>query len=131
MKGRQKEIHRFLGVLLAVGLMVPGGCATKNYRAAYADEMISRGERTIKEARAANAEKNAPAALTDAEEKLSLAKAAFAKEDHEDAANLAEEAVVTAEYAQARSTTEESRKTMEEMEKNIEVLKKEVGAKPE
>jgi len=128
MSGREKGIQLYLGVFLASALLLASGCATRNYRAAYSGQMISQGEKAVKEARAGNASQNAQAELTAAEEKLSLAKAAFAKENHDNAADLAEEAVVTAEYAQAKSTTEERKRIVEEMRKNIAVLKQETEA---
>jgi hypothetical protein len=126
MSGRKRRIHCFIGVPLAVGLLLLSGCATRNYRAAYSGQMISQGEKAIDDANASNASQNAPDELTAAEEKLSLAKAAFARDDHDNAAQLAEEAAVAAAYAQAKATTEKNKKIVEEMRKNIEVLKKEI-----
>jgi hypothetical protein len=126
MSKQMKRIQCFIGVPLAVGLLLMSGCATRNYRAAYSGQMISQAEKAIDEADASNASQNAPDELTAAEEKLSLAKTAFARDDHDKAAQLAEEAAAAAEYAQAKATTEKSKNTVEEMRKNIEVLKKEI-----
>jgi len=126
MNGGMKRIQCFVGVSLTVGLMLSVGCATKNYRAAYSGQMISQGEKALAEANASNASQDAPAELAAAEEKLSMAKTAFVREDYDQAVDLAEEAAVAAQYAQAKATTEKSKKTVAEIQKNIEDLKREI-----
>lgn len=121
-----KRIQYFVGVSFAVGLMVLSGCATRNYRASYSGQMISQGEKALVEANASNASQNAPDELAAAEEKLSMARTAFSREDYDQAADLAEEAAVAAKYAQARATTEKNRKTVAEIRKHIEELKREI-----
>lgn len=126
MSGRKRMIQRFTGIPLAVGLLLLVGCAPGNYRADFSGNIISQGEKAINEAKSSNATVNAAAELKVAEEKLSLAKGAFAKEEHDKAARLAEEAVVDAEYAQSKATAVKNVKTVEEMQKNKEVLRQEI-----
>lgn len=126
MDGKRGTIPLSIGVALALGLLFAAGCATRNYRMDFAGVVISQGEKAVDEARASNAALVAQPELKAAEEKLSLAKEAFAKEQHDKAARLAEEAKVAAEYAQTKAVSEKSKRAVEEMQKNIDVMRQEI-----
>jgi len=126
MSGREKRTHCVIGVTLAMVLLLSAGCATMDYRKAYSGQLISQAEKAVDEAIASKASQNAPAELKVAEEKLSRAREAFAKEEHDKASRLAEEAAVDAQYAQTKATTERNKKTVGEMRKNIEVMRQDI-----
>lgn len=126
MSSRKRAIQFFIGIPLALGLLLFVDCAPGNYRADFSSNMISQGEKAINEAKSSNATANASTELKAAEEKLSQAKNAFAKEEHDKAVLLAEEAAVEAEYAQSKATAVKNTKTVEEMQKNKEVLRQEI-----
>lgn len=129
MEGRKRNIKHLIGGALAVGALLSGGCSTTNWPV-QSEQMISRGEKAISEAKAGNALLNARVELKEAEDKLSLAKEEFAKGWHSNAARLAEEASVAAELARAKSTTAKNKRTAEEMQKNIEGLRQEIERQP-
>ena len=115
------------GVVFILGLLLVAGCATKNYRKDNASLMISQGEKAVAEAKAGNASLKAQPELKAAEDKLRLAKEAFAREEHGKAALLADEAKAAAEYAQSKASTEKTKETVAEMQKNIETLRQDIG----
>lgn len=125
MSGREKRTPWVIGGILAV-VLLSVGCATMDYRKAYSGQMILQAEKAINEAKAVSASQDAPAELKGAEEKLSRAKEAFAKEEHDKATLLAEEATVDAQYAQTKATTEKNKRTVGEMQKNIEVMRQDI-----
>lgn len=126
MDGKRGTIPLSIGVALALGLLVAAGCAIRDYRVDFASVMLSQGEKAVDEARAANAALVAQPELQAAEEKLALAKDAFAKEEYDKARRLAEEAKVAAEYAQTKAVSEKNKRSVEEMRKNIDVMRQEI-----
>ncbi len=122
--GRGRRIlHGVIAVLLAGGLVLSAGCATRNYRSDYSRQLLSQGEKAVKEAKTGNASQSAQAELKAAEEKLGQARDAFAKEEYDKAGRLAEEAAVAAEYAQARAEIEKNSRAAEEVRKNLETIR--------
>lgn len=130
MRGRKNPVRRLIAVPLSAGLLLSIGCSTANWPVT-AKQMIFQGEKAVSDAKASNASIHAADELTAAEEKLSLAKKEFAKGWHNDAARLAQEAVVDAEYARAKATTEKDKKTLMEIQKNIDSLRQEIGQQPQ
>ena len=124
MGGKKRRITRLLGVALAAGLLLAGGCGGMS--PIVSKGKISEGEKAVNEAKASNASLNAPVELVAAEGKLSAAKEMYLREEYDAAARLADEASVDAEYARAKATTEKNRKEAEEMRKNIEILRQEI-----
>jgi len=125
--GRRKRIlHGAIAVLSVGGLLLAAGCATRNYRGDYSRQLLSQGEKAVSGAKAGNASQSAQAELKASEEKLALARDAFAKEEYGKAGRLAEEAAVAAEYAQARAETEKNRKAAEEVRKNLEAMRQDI-----
>ncbi len=125
MDGRKRKNQHLIGGVLAVGALLLGGCSPANWPI-ISKQMISQGEKAIKEAKEGNASVGAPDELKAAEEKLSLAKKEFANGWHNSASRLAEEAAVEAEYAQAKARTEKEKRTVKEMQANIETLRQEI-----
>jgi hypothetical protein len=111
-------------VAAVVALSVAGGCSSMN--ANLAGEKVSQGEKAVADAKESNAILNAPDDLAVAQGKLAQAKDAFARQNYEEAARLADQASVDADYARARATTQKNRKTAEDMKKNIETLRQEI-----
>jgi len=126
MVGRNRIIQGVIGVPLAVGLLLSVGCATRNYRSDYSRQLMSQGEKAVNDAKAGNASQNAQAEMKAAEEKLALAREAYAKDEYDKAGRLAEEASVAAEYAQVRAANEKTRRNAEEMRKNLEVMRQDI-----
>ena len=127
MDGKKARNPLLFVVVCILGLLFVVGCATRNYRKDYSSLLISQGERAVAEAKAGNASSKAQPELTAAEEKLRLAKEAFAREEHDKAATLAEEAKAAAEYAQSKASTEKTKEAVAEMQKNIETLRQDIG----
>jgi hypothetical protein len=130
MDGKKVRNPLLFGVACILGLLLVAGCATRNYRKDYSSLMISQGEKAIAEAKASNASSKAQAELTAAEEKLRLAKEAFARDEQDKAAMLAEESKAAAEYAQSKASTEKAKETAAEMQKNIETMRQDIGRQP-
>jgi len=123
-----KKMWNLLSVVAAVVVLsIAGGCSSMN--ANLAGEKVSRGEKAVADAKESNAILNAPDDLAVAQTKLGQANDAFAKQDYEEAARLADQASVDADYARARATTQKNRKTADEMKKNIETLRQEIERK--
>jgi hypothetical protein len=120
-----KKRWTLLSVVVAVVVLsIAGGCSSMT--ANLAGEKVSHGEKAVADAKESNAILNAPDDLAVAQGKLAQAKDAFAKQNYEESARLADQASVDAEYARARATTRKNRKTAEEMKKNIETLRQEI-----
>ena len=83
-----------LMILIAAFALLLGGCASDGTLSA---QKITAAEKALSEAKDGNASMNAPNELDMAEMKMSQAKQAFAKQDHEKAGALAEQASVDAE----------------------------------
>lgn len=120
----KRGIRQLLCIASGIGLVVAGGCSSMN--ANLAGEKIFQGEKAVTDAKGSNALLNAPDDLAIAQEKLARAKAAFEKQNYEEAAGLAEQASVDADYARAEATTRKNVKTADEMKKNIEALRQEI-----
>ena len=127
MDGKKARNPLLFGVVFILGLVLVAGCATRNYRKDYSSLMISQGEKAVSEARAGNASMKAQPELKAAEDKLRLAKEAFARDEHDKAALLADEAKAAAEYAQSKASTEQTKATVAEMQKNIETMRQDIG----
>jgi len=126
MERRHRIVRGVIGIPLAVGLLLLAGCAARNYRSDYSRQLLSQSEKAVNEAKAGNASQIAQAELKEAEEKLSRARTAYAREEYEKAGYLAKEAAVAAEYAKARATTGKTRMNAEEMRKNLEAMRQDI-----
>ena len=104
--------------------LVATGCASGD--AALASAKVSQAERAINEAKQGNAGVTAPLDLKRAEDKLTAARAAASKGEHDDAMRQADQALVDADYARARAATAHAKKLVDEMRQNIQTLRQEV-----
>ena len=110
-------------LLIFVGVLTLGGCASvevseTNY--ASADEALA-------DARAAGAEEYAGAALTEAENKLEMAKNAIDDNDEEAAQRYVAEAKVSAELAQATAQSEKSQLAANQVRESMRALQNEMS----
>ncbi len=122
MKRRNCQVLHLV-ILIAALALLSGGCASDGTLSA---QKIAAAEKAISEAKDGNASLNAPNELEIAEGKMSQAKQAFAKQDHEKAGALAERALVDAEYARTKATAEKNKKAVAEMRKNTDTLRQEI-----
>src|SRR3989304_8328958 len=103
MDGKDRSILPWIGIAMAMGLLLSGGCASTNV--ILSRQKVSQAEKDIHEAKASNASLGAPVELTTAEGKFSLAKEALAKEGDEKAGRLAGEAPVPAGDGRGQATS--------------------------
>jgi len=126
MDGKKRRLRQVFVVVTVIGLLFAVGCASTKTTAQLSGEKIFRADRAYSDAKDGNASLNAKDALAVAEGKLAKAKDAFGKQNFDEAASLAEQAVVDAEYAQAEATTRKSLKIAEEIRKNNDALRQEI-----
>jgi hypothetical protein len=89
-------------------------------------EKIFQADKAFSDAKDGNASKNAPDDLAVAQRKLNAAKEAFAKQNYDEAARLAEQTVVDADYAQARATTRKNMDIAEGIKNETNALRQEI-----
>lgn len=89
-------------------------------------QLADNTERKIEQAKAENAEDNAPAELYEAREFFSQAKEQIEDNNLKTAERLLQKAAVTAEYAIVKSRSVEAKKSAQELEKGIDVLREEL-----
>ncbi|MBP2682728.1 MAG: hypothetical protein H6Q79_767 [Deltaproteobacteria bacterium] len=126
MDGKKRRIRQEFVVASVIGLLFAVGCAAPKTTAQLSGEKIFQADKALLDARDGNASLNAKDALAVAEGKLAKAKDAFGKQNFDEAASLAEQAVVDAEYAQARATTQKSLKIAEEIKRSNDALRQEI-----
>jgi Domain of unknown function (DUF4398) len=111
-----------IGLLFAVGC----GGTSMEITAQTSGEKIFQADKAFSAAKDGNASKNAPDDLAVAQGKLAAAKDAFAKQNYNEAARLAEQAVVDADYALARATTRKNMDIAEGIKKETNALQQEI-----
>lgn len=126
MNVRNRRIQQMFGFMAVLGLLFTAGCASSKTTANLSGEKIFEAEKAVSVARDGNASVNAKEELGVAEEKLAKAKASFSKENYEEAANLAELAIVDAGYAGEKAATQKKLNALEEMKKSNEALRQEI-----
>jgi hypothetical protein len=126
MDGKKRRLRQVFVVVAVIGLLFAVGCASTKTTAQLSGEKIFRADRAYSDAKDGNASLNAKDALAVAEGKLAKAKDAFGRQNFDEAASLAEQAVVDAEYAQAEATTRKTLKIAEEIKKNNDALRQEI-----
>jgi len=125
MKARNRVVCVLAGILLILGITL-AGCGGN---AAVPTEKIANAERAIAGARDSNAIVNAPLDLRLAEDKLSEAKVAVAKEENDRAGRLADQAIIDADVARAKTRTAKAKQIKGEMTESIDALRKEIERK--
>ncbi len=127
MDGKKRRIQQvFVGVTV-IGLLFAAGCgSSRKMTAQTSGEKIFGADKAFSDAKESNASLNAKDALAIAEGKLAKAKDAFANKNYEEAADLADQAVVDAEYAKARATTQKNLEIAEGIKKDTNDLRQEI-----
>lgn len=127
MDGRKMGIRGYFFVAGIVASLCAVGCgAPMKMDAHLSGEKIFQADKAFTDAKEGNASKNAPGELAVAQGKLAAAKEAFAKENYDEAARMAEQTVVDAEYARARATTRKNQEIAEGIRKETNALRQEI-----
>jgi hypothetical protein len=123
------------GVLMQTGVagaalaaVIAAGCASGD--ATLASAKVSQAERAVNEAKQGNAGVTAPVELKTAEDKLTAARAAAAKGEHDEAIRQADQALADADYARARASNAQVKKIADDMRQNIQTLRQELERLP-
>lgn len=127
MRKQDRIVYVLAGFLLILGVAL-AGCGGN---AAVPTEKIANAERAIAGARDSNAIVNAPLDLKLAEDKLSAAKAAIAKEEYESAGRLADQSIIDADVARAKTRAAKAKQINKEMTESIDALRKEIERTPQ
>ena len=117
---------RFRGravAMVAIAVLVIAGCAST---ATVPIERIGQADNAITEARQHGAAVNAPVELKIAEDKVTDARNALMKEDHDRATRLAEQAQTDAAYARVRGESAKAQQIAQDMRVNIQNLRQEL-----
>ena len=131
MDGKKGWIRQLFVVTGVIGLLFAVGCGpSMKMTAQSSGEKIFQADRAFSDAKDGSASKGAPDDLAVAQGKLAAAKDAFAKENYDEAARLAEQTVVDAEYAQARATTRKNLDIAEGIKKETNALRQEIERMP-
>jgi len=127
MDGKNRRIQQVFVVVTVLGLLFAAGCGSSNKMTAQTSgEKIFRAGNAYVQAKDGNASLNAKDDLAVAQGKLMNARDAFTKKNYEEAANLADQAVVDAEYARARATTKKNLDVAEGIKKETNDLRQEI-----
>ena len=122
-KRRSRLVFVVVGV---IGLLFVGCGTSREITAQTSGEKIFQADKAFATAKDGNASRNAPDDLAVAQGKLAAAKNAFAKQNYDEAARLAEQAVVDADYALARATTRKNMDIAEGIKKETNALQQEI-----
>jgi Domain of unknown function (DUF4398) len=112
----------------ALVAVMAAGCASGD--AALASAKVNQAERAVNEAKQSNAGVTAPVELKTAEDKLTAARAAAAKGEHNEAMRQADQALADADYARARASNAQVKKIADDMRRNIQTLRQELERLP-
>ena len=127
MDEKKRRIRQVFVVVGGIGLLFAVGCGSSmKMTAQTSGEKIFQADKAFSDAKDGNASKNAPDDLAVAQRKLAAAKDAFAKENYDEAARLAEQTVVDADYALARATTRKNMDIAEGIKKETNALRQEI-----
>ena len=127
MDEKKRRIRQVFVVVGVIGLLFAVGCGSSmKMTAQTSGEKIFQADKAFSDAKDGNASKNAPDDLAVAQGKLAAAKDAFAKQNYDEAARLAEQTVVDADYAQARATTRKNMDIAEGIKKETNALRQEI-----
>jgi len=127
MDEKKRWIRQVFVVAGIIGLLFAVGCGSSmKMTAQTSGEKIFRADKAFSDAKDGNASMNAPDDLAVARGKLTAAKDAFAKQNYDEAARLAEQTVVDADYAHARATTRKNMDIAEGIKKETNALRQEI-----
>ncbi len=119
-ESRQFNPSKFLLLLSAAFLL--GGCAGNP-----PNDKMAAAQQSFNQANIDEGDRYAPLEMRIAQEKLSKAHAEMHDEDYEEAAALADEAMINAKLASAKVDAARSTAKLEELKKNINSLRNEIG----
>jgi hypothetical protein len=119
-ESRQFNPSKSLLLLSAVFLL--GGCAGNP-----PNDKMATAQQSFDQANADEGDRYAPLEMQIAQEKLSKAHTEMHDKDYEEAAALADEAMINAKLASAKSNAARSTAKLEELKKSISSLRNEVG----
>jgi hypothetical protein len=122
MKWGNKTWIGVIGCILLTMIMV-AGCGSK---IKPPHDVISNAEMAINRAIEADALSYAPLDIRYAQEKIAKAKEFMAKGNHEEAYQMAEDAILDAQVAEAVTRAEKSKELSQKMQNNIDSLRKEI-----
>jgi hypothetical protein len=109
-------------LLLSIAFLL-GGCAGNP-----PNDKMATAQQSFNQANADDGDRYAPLEMRIAQEKLSKAHAEMHDEDYEEAAALADEAMINAKLASAKVNAARSTAKLEELKKSISSLRHEIGA---
>ena len=116
---------------LILALLFISACASSGPPIATVDQSMTKATTAVSEAQEADAQENAPLALSEAQDKLQAAQKAKADGNHAEALRLAEEAAVDAQYAEAKARSVKAEKAAKELQASIETLREEINRRQE
>jgi predicted S18 family serine protease len=114
---------KVLKTALPILLLLTGACATTN----PPTQQLTETETVIRQADQIGAGDYAPLEIRQARQKLEQARAAYNKEDFEEAARLAEQAKVDAELAQIKTLSGKAQLAVRELRESIRLLEEELS----
>ena len=127
MDGKKRWVRQVFVVVGVVFVLFAAGCGSSmKMTAQTSGERIFQADKAFLDAKDNNASLNAPDDLAVAQKKLAAAKDAFAKQNYDEAARLAEQTVADAEYARARATTKKNLDIAEGIKKETDALRQEI-----
>jgi hypothetical protein len=127
MDEKKRRIRQVFVVVGGIGLLFAIGCGSSmKMTAQTSGEKIFQADKAFSNSKDGNASKNAPDDLAVAQRKLAAAKDAFARENYDEAARLAEQTVVDADYALARAKTRKNMDIAEGIKKETDALRQEI-----
>lgn len=112
--------------LLATTVLMPfilAACASTGDRA---DEQLAHASESIEAAEQSGGREYGPVALESAQTKLTLARIAMERGEHEEALRLAHEAELEAELAAAQASRGKAEDALEELDDSIRTLREEI-----
>ncbi len=118
----KQKLLTILGLSAAIGATLLSGCATSSEKPT---RQLSRAESYIEIAQNQGAQEYSAVALQSARDKLTQAKRAADKGDHEVARRLAKEAELDAQYAVAQTSRMQAQNSLREVQSSLETLRRE------
>jgi predicted S18 family serine protease len=112
-----------LKMTLPMLLLFLGACATTN----PPTQKLTETETVIRQADQIGASDYAPLEIRQARQKLEQARAAYSREDYDEAARLAEQAKVDAELAQIKTLSGKAQLAVRELREGIRLLQEELS----
>lgn len=112
----------FKASIFVIVIVLCAGCGTTN----PPTQKLTQTETIINQASQIGAEDYAPLELREARRKLDEANRAFEQEKYEEAARLAEQAMVDAELAQMKTLSGKAEKAVNELRESLQLLKEEI-----